>query len=178
MITYLQRHLPLLLPLNPKPAPMKHPSLYICACMLMILAGCNTAPTQHFNMEASLQAGDQLPENPLLQHVITSSVNTRQHTMSTLYGNDAAWQYARTRNDSRYPQGAVLYQVTWLQKEDTLWFGANIPKEITSVTRITFDNNGVPAGIIYKGKPLHQSSQIPDNAALQPIVDQRMAVSP
>src|SRR5436190_11642 len=59
------------------------------------------------NQTASLR-GD-LPANPLAWRVIASSASRNDSTMSTLYGNDVAIQYARRNSDRRYPNGSALY---------------------------------------------------------------------
>jgi hypothetical protein len=84
-----------------------------------------------------------LPEpaafNPLEWKVITSVINKTDGSMSTLYGNDMAVSAARA-GDKPYPAGAILAWVTWLQKEDRHWFGANIPGAISSIEKVTFIN--------------------------------------
>ncbi len=64
------------------------------------------APGEAFNAGAALPDG--LPYPVLQWRVITSSVDHAHGTMSTLYGNDAAIQYARTSSQKPYPAGAVL----------------------------------------------------------------------
>jgi hypothetical protein len=76
-------------------------------------------------------------------NVITTMVDKQHKTMSTLYGNDAAYQYARTHKDSNNVQ---LRLVTWNQQEDDRWFGANIPAKIKSVEVVkTFQRLSVTA---------------------------------
>lgn len=53
--------------------------------------------------------------------------------MSTLYGNEAAVQYARTHAEHDYPNGSTLALVTWAQTDDPRWFGAKIPSQVKSV---------------------------------------------
>jgi hypothetical protein len=40
--------------------------------------------------------------------------------------NNAAIDYARTSTGQNYPEGAILTLVTWKQRPDDHWFGANI----------------------------------------------------
>ncbi len=132
----------------------------------------------NFNQEASFISTDTLPENPLLEKVLTASINTNDSSMSTLYANKIAWEYAINHTDINYPPGSILYQVTWKQKADSLWFGANIPKEIKSVERISYNNNS-PAGYeLYEGRPLQKSSSIIDTIRIATIIKQKMAISP
>lgn len=87
---------------------------------------------QLVNREASLPSSFQFEAKGLTK-VISSSINRKKGTMSTLYGNDQAFQYAHTHADSSYPNGAVLALVTWKQQEDAHWFGANIPGALQSI---------------------------------------------
>jgi hypothetical protein len=103
-----------------------------------------------FTTPLNLNQGILLPNgisiNPLDWKVVSSSVNSRKGTMSTLFGNDAALKSARTGTGQGYSPGSELSLVTWNQKEDTHWFGARIPGSIQSVEWIRF---GDAAG----GKP-------------------------
>ena len=67
--------------------------------------------------------------------VIASSINKRKHTMSTLYGNSNSVN--RTRAGAALGTGEKLVLVTWKQKADESWFGANIPDEIQSIEQIS-----------------------------------------
>jgi hypothetical protein len=67
------------------------------------------------------------PATPVPEgRVITSWIDPKSSTMSTLYGNDQAVDYARTNADQKYPDGALLTLVTWKQMADDHWFGARI----------------------------------------------------
>lgn len=83
------------------------------------------------NLPAAL-SGD-IPVDPRSWGVITSGLNPPDATMSTLFGNERALAYARTKGDRNYPPGAMLSLVTWRQQEDARWFGANIPSRPASV---------------------------------------------
>ena len=68
--------------------PMK--ALFFAAAITLLpLAGCTSKPAASTINEQAALTG-QLPYNPLSWKVITSSVNQRNATMSTLYGNDIA----------------------------------------------------------------------------------------
>jgi hypothetical protein len=90
--------------------------------------------------------------------VICSFINSKEHTMSTLYGNDIAVNFARTHSGRDYPRGTTLSLVTWNQKEDIHWFGAKIPGAIKSVEKVIFGNeilaNASPVYEKYEGTPL------------------------
>ncbi len=94
------------------------------------------APGDAFNAAAALPA--DLPYPVLTWNVITSSVDHTNHTMSTLYGNEAAFHHARTSPQTPYPAGAVLALVTWDQQEDKHWFGGRIPSNVNSVEFVSF----------------------------------------
>ncbi|MBZ5603200.1 MAG: heme-binding domain-containing protein [Acidobacteriia bacterium] len=105
-----------------------------------IVAGANRSqPNPHartqLNREASLEG---LPVDVFAQKVITSWIDPRNGTMSTLYGNDIAAEHARNRVAGQpYPEGSALTAVTWKQQEDARWFGGRIPGAVVSVEIVT-----------------------------------------
>jgi hypothetical protein len=78
----------------------------------------------------------QLPPNSLQWNAITSLIDKRASTMSTLYGNDVAVRYARNTAQHDYLPGSELLLVTWEQREDMHWFGGNIPGRVNAVERV------------------------------------------
>jgi hypothetical protein len=155
------------------------------AALCLALAGCpgkSSAPPAEINTGASL-AGS-LPANPLSWRVITSSADPAAHTMSTLFGNDAAIAYARSNSAHDYPAGAQIALVTWTQREDPRWYGANIPSTVQSVEFVTVSGatNGTPSYAYekYQGQPLQKVA--PDSTSdLQRIsflISQRSSVFP
>ena len=160
---------------------MKIQIIYVVSILsiIIILKACNAnTKTSRLNEKASIMDVNALPENPLLEYALTSSINMKDSSMSTLYGNKIAWDYANLKNDGNYPQGAILYEVTWKQKSDSVWFGANIPKEIKSVERIFYPRNKAPRYELYEGQPLRKSELEKDAARPAIIAAQRIAVSP
>ncbi|SDQ98093.1 hypothetical protein SAMN05421664_2966 [Chryseobacterium soldanellicola] len=147
-------------------------------CFLMIVS-CEEHHKNTLNFSASIQENDELKENPLLMKPITTSIQPKDSTMSTLYGNDIAFDYAQHHSDSHYPENAILNEVTWKQKPDEVWFGGNIPKEIYSIERISFINSQ-SVYERYEGKQLRLISgyNAKDDRRKMVILDQRMAVSP
>ena len=146
---------------------------------MLALSGCSGKPGPvAINQQAALSG--QLPYNPLGWKVITSSVNQRQGTMSTLYGNDVAVAYARSKAGGSYPEGAVLALVTWGQREDPHWFGAMIPSQAQKVEFVSFGAAGAaPAYERYQGSPLARAAASEeDPARVQYVVSQRAAVMP
>jgi hypothetical protein len=147
--------------------------------LAIVLSACDAhTKTSRLNEQASIMETNALSENPLLEHPLTSSINVKDSTMATLYGNKIAWDYANLKNDGNYPSGAILYEVTWKQKPDSVWFGANIPKVVKSVERISFPASGEPQYNLYEGHPLTESTSEKDTARLAIIASQRIAVSP
>ena len=102
-----------------------------------------------------------MPWNPLQGSVITSSFDRQSSTMSMLYGNDVAVRHSRTNSNSGYPPGSVLSLVTWTQREDPRWFGANILWEVKSVEFVTVtagENGQSPSAYEnYEGSPLKRT---------------------
>jgi hypothetical protein len=154
--------------------------------ILLLVAGCaNDAP--HIvatpNTDASL-SGD-LPFNPLQWQVITSQINPAASRMSTLYGNDIAVKYARSHSELEYPPSSVLALVTWHQKEDDRWFGANVPGKVVSVEFVSVesgpDKKRVTSYQRYEGAPLQKSAVLDDSTAetrTAYLLTQRAAVMP
>lgn len=106
-------------------------------------------------------------------------------TMSTLYGNDLAVDYARAHSDRAYPDGSVLALVTWTQHEDPRWYGAKIPDRVRSVEIVTVgalpDGHATYSYLEFAGTPLKQASAEqtaePSGRALF-LLTQRAAVLP
>jgi len=126
--------------------------------------GCHTPLRKSdyvFTIPLSRQFEGSLPWNPLQGSVITSSVDRQSSTMSTLYGNDVSVQHSRTNSNSDYPPGSALSLVTWTQREDPRWFGANIPGQVKSVefVNVTAGDNGQPSYAYesYTGSPLKRT---------------------
>ena len=150
------------------------------AIMLLPLASCTRKPAAStINDQAALTG--QLPYNPLAWKVITSSVNQRSATMSTLYGNDIAVQYARTNADRVYPAGSVIALVVWAQREDPHWFGARIPSRVQSVEFVTVQPAPGPSPRYerYQGSPLTRTAASDGDATrIDYLTAQRAAVMP
>ena len=128
---------------------MKNTSYIVAALLLTLLVGCaQQNPTTHVVLglkeSAAIHELADLPENPLLLHGITSRIQPKDGTLSTLYGNTIAYDHAHTKGAGNYPAGAVLYYVTWQSEADKQWFGANVPALIKTVEQVKFtDENKV-----------------------------------
>jgi hypothetical protein len=149
------------------------------AMSVIALAGCTSKPAVSVVNKQAALAG-QLPHNPLAWKVITSSVNERNGTMSTLYGDDVAVQYARSNSGGTYPASSVLALVTWAQRDDPHWFGARIPSNAKSVEFVSFTADGAkPSYERYEGPPLSRAaSSDADGSRVNYLVSQRAAVMP
>ena len=132
--------------------------------------------TQLINGEAALPASFQF-EAKGLTRVITSSINRKKATMSTLYGNKQAFEHAA---NSSYPTGAVLALVTWKQQEDGHWFGANIPGALQSIEVVKV--NGSSASYEqYNGQsltPAASTDTLEVNTRIKYILLERASVTP
>ncbi|GGA95038.1 cytochrome P460 family protein [Puia dinghuensis] len=99
---------------------------------------------------------DSVDKHPLMGKVITTMVNPREGTMSTLYGNDLAVKAARSGQAS-YP-GAFYALVTWSQRDDPHWFGGRIPKALVKVETVDYTPGGEVHWSSYQGMPLKKMS--------------------
>jgi Cytochrome P460 len=161
----------------------------VCVASIITLAifcGCATPQPRlvaTINQSASLGGG--LPANPLEWKIISSAADTKKATMSTLYGNDVAVQYARTKAQHDYPSGSALSLVTWSQQEDARWFGGKIPEQVRSVEFLSVGSaaDGRPSYSyqLYEGAPLKKASEengsAPRGRAAE-LLSQRAAVLP
>jgi len=108
-----------------------------------------TFPTECINCHKPMVPNDQTFTIPvadtvrLAGTVITSFVNRREGTMSTLYGNEIAVKSARAGR--AYPGGANLSLVTWSQRDDAHWFGGRIPNAVHSIEVMRYPAAGVGA---------------------------------
>jgi hypothetical protein len=153
---------------------------YAVSFALLPLVGCTSKPPVSVINEAATLTG-QLPHNPFAWKVITSSINRRNATMSTLYGNDLAVAYARGNSGHDYPAGSVLALVTWAQREDPHWFGARIPSVPQSVEFVTIPSTAGagPAYQRYQGSPLARvTASDGDATRVEYLTTQRAAVMP
>ncbi|CAL1519081.1 hypothetical protein [Chitinophaga sp. MM2321] len=144
----------------------------------LFLASCTSPDRDNLNEKASVQAADELPENPLLLIPITFSINPKEGSMSTLYGNNEAMQHAKLNSGNAYPAGSVLYEVTWKQKSDSLWYGANIPDQIIRVERVVFNGDALPGYELYSGHPLRKVAFPSSAQRIALITAQQMAHNP
>jgi hypothetical protein len=99
---------------------------------LLALSACSQPQVLSGQLNEAASLPPSFDFSKLGLRVLASSVNRRQATMATLYGNDLARQAALGSNRTAQP-GEVLALVTWRQKADPNWFGARIPGALQSV---------------------------------------------
>jgi hypothetical protein len=121
---------------------------------------------------------DPVASRPLTGKVITSFVNTREGTMSTLYGNDIAVKSARA--GQAYPAGAIVSLVTWSQRDDPHWFGGRIAKALHSIEMLSYDSAVAPAYVYYEGEERVKKATLPLDmqARVKYIMAQKASVMP
>ncbi|WP_259071468.1 hypothetical protein HDF24_25805 [Mucilaginibacter sp. X4EP1] len=153
----------------------------ISACSLFLLTACsnNTNTADLLNQKATIPASFNFSQKRL--KVIASFINKKEHTMSTLYGNELALNGARTGGE-KVP-GEELTLVTWNQQDDVHWFGAKIPAGLKSIevvkTGLSTQNNGAISYSCYEGQALTLNSDTLRNQdRVKYIFDQKPSVLP
>ena len=86
--------------------------------------------------------------------VITGWIDPRNETMSTLYGNNLAVDYARRNEGNNYPAGAFLTLVTWKQIPDEHWFGAKIAGLPGTVQNVKIGDPGAGGLVLLRASPM------------------------
>jgi hypothetical protein len=152
--------------------------------LLLIAVGCKQQNNNHageLNDEANLP--QKLQFNQLGLKVITSMINKKETTMSTLYGNGPALKYTQSKKNSTVGD-MVFALVTWKQQDDERWFGAKIPGKFQSVEMITLkasENEIQTLYKIYKGKDENgkwQNDPLTSKARIKYILAQTASVMP
>jgi hypothetical protein len=112
-------------------------------------------------------------KNPVQLRMIGSAVNQQNSSMSILFGNDPAVEFARTHTQQRdYPAGSKLALVIWGEREDPRWFGARIPAALKSLELVNVTPDGVSYQLLEGAPPPAQEGR-----ALY-LLSQRAAVMP
>ena len=160
---------------------MKNLTCCLSAFFCLLICSCNNNDDvpDNINAKASLPYSAKFSTTGL--KVITSFIDNKAGTMSTLYGNEPALQKATSLNQSMV-RDALFKLVTWKQQPDEHWFGAGIPGDLQSL-EILKTAPGGDSGVLnyqrYQGKTLvlntdtmHQSERI------KFILSQRPSVMP
>ncbi len=153
------------------------------AIIILSLTACSAPPLEgagQLNKAASLPATFDF--NKMGLKALTSSVNRRNSTMSTLYGNSTAFDYVTNTPDNNYRAGSVLALITWKQQEDKRWYGANIPGELLTIEMV---KTGADPGNVsyerYEGQalsPAPKTDTLQQNARIRYIMALKPNVLP
>lgn len=146
--------------------------------MVFATVGCNSKKGLGLNETASVLSLGDLPENPLLLHAITSTIQPKDSTTTVLYGNNQAYEYAASTGDDNYPEGAILFEVTWQQQPDEQWFGGKVPKAIKTIERVALTSGGKVEYTLFQGNLHQKTTPINSKERIAHITGQRIAVSP
>ncbi|TCD28322.1 hypothetical protein EZ456_06460 [Pedobacter psychrodurus] len=144
--------------------------------IILLMTGCKPNTTDRINNAASITSTSRLPENPLEMTPMAVSLQPDAKTMSTLYGNGIATK--RLRDGADYATGSVLYLVTWKGKADPDWFGARIPDRVTTIERISFDQNGQKSYAFFKGPAWYADTDMKEEERRGIILSIPIATSP
>ncbi len=83
---------------------------------------------------------DKAPDRKMFDagglQVITSFANSKQQTMSVIYGNAAAQYYTRSGQDTD-AEGALFRLVVHRQADNKFWYGSHINGALLSVESIS-----------------------------------------
>ncbi|MEN0056292.1 MAG: hypothetical protein AAGC65_21620 [Mucilaginibacter sp.] len=155
--------------------------LFLAAIVFGVYA-CNHKPTidELTNPPAALPASFKFDQLGL--KVITTFINKKQGTTSTLYGNPLALKTA-IAGTNQIEAGEVFALVTWKQQDDQHWFGANIPGNLQQVELLkstsSIENPIVLSYACYEGKDLTLKADTLNNQdRIKYILSQKPAVMP
>ncbi|QES87237.1 cytochrome P460 family protein [Rhizosphaericola mali] len=149
---------------------------FLIVTISFIITSCHSNQVSKFNENATIHSMDTLI-NPQEWKVITTFTNRKNKTISILYGNEIASNYAYKNNEGNYPNGTKLALATWESVEDPNWFGAKIPGEVQSVEIVTIASNSNPVYSLYKGNNLNKV-EISDTASVSKILSYRTMILP
>jgi hypothetical protein len=162
-------------------------NLLAIALVAATFVGCATQNERTITkIEVDAAIKSDLPWNPQDGQVITTWADRETSTMSTRYGTEVAVGSARASGDApAYPSGTRIALVTWSQREDDRWFGANIPATVQSVEFVTVKNGPANnAECLYQrfqGSLLHQTAadeELVPHGRIAYLLSQRAATMP
>lgn len=158
---------------------MKIKAYLVIAAYALLFAACadKSAPLEPVNTKASLPPGFNFSKREY--KVISSFIDKKKGTMSTLYGNDIALRSAKA-GAQHHAAGLEMALVTWQQKPNPYWFGNNIPGLLLSVEIITSDKNtGDVAYTFFEGQKLVLNTHMPlQEGRINYILNQKPSVMP
>ena len=166
-------------PLNNKA--MKYRIDKIVVLYYLLICSCSNSASLPDNINTRASFPDSSTFSPAGLKLITTFINKKHGTMSTLYGNSVALQKAKVFNEKL--SGDELFTlVTWKQQPDLHWFGADIPGDLQYVEVVKTNSNG---GIVeinyqrYEGKEfVLNSDTLHKSERIKFILDQRASVMP
>jgi hypothetical protein len=157
-------------------------NIILLASLAFLLAACtdNTNTVSLVNEKAAIPASYHFSQKGL--KVVASFINKKQHTMSTLYGNDLALQTAKSGDTNKVP-GEAFILVTWNQQDDDHWFGAKIPSDLKTIEVVKTggaDQNSADVTYnCYEGKALRLNTDTTHNQdRIKYIFDQKPSILP
>ena len=166
---------------------MRGPYFFLATIgVLAVVSGCsNQRPRIVASLNRDAFLTGELPANPLQWRVLGTLIDHSEASMSTLYGNGIAVDYARTHAQREFPDGSTLSRVTWAQKDDERWYGAKIPGQVKRVefvfVKTAADGRPLYSYQKYEGTPLKrvatEEGSAPSEAA-SALLWQRAAVMP
>jgi len=161
---------------------MKSVTYFFLASIVLTMYACSNAPTtaELTNPKASLPSSFNFDQLGL--KVITTFINKKQGTTSTLYGNPLALKTAMA-DTNQIVAGEVLALVTWKQQSDAHWFGANIPGNLQQVEMVKSTSSAQKPLIIsyakYEGKNLTLNPDTLNNQdRIKYILSQKPSITP
>jgi hypothetical protein len=161
--------------------PMKT-NIILLASLAFSLAACTdkTNTANLVNEKAAIPASYNFSQKGL--KVVASFINKKQHTMSTLYGNELALKTEQSGSTNKV-SGEELTLITWNQQDDDHWFGAKIPSYLKSIEVVKTSGSGQNSIAItyscYEGKALILSTDTTHNQdRIKYIFDQKPSILP
>lgn len=110
--------------------------------------------------------------------VITTSVNEKAGTMSTLYGNESALNYS-IRGTGNYAAGELFKLVTFEQQAHGFWYGSKINGALKQVETVKIMEEGIPVyHIEYYGSDEATQVRPDQNARIKFILNHKASVFP
>ncbi|NIG54798.1 hypothetical protein [Chitinophaga sp. Cy-1792] len=139
--------------------------------LVMIAMACNSpVKIDPVNKQAAVPAN--IPFDRQQFKVINTIVDQRKHSIGVLFGNEAA--VCLLKGDSSATEHKKLLLLTWEQKPDEAWFGADIPGAFKS--GVLLDTDGANIKCVAYGKD--GAVQTISDAEQQAVMQEMMAVRP
>lgn len=139
--------------------------LAVIIFLLLMNPGCRTHDEEKLLAEQATSA-QRFSKQIQAMKVIASMSDQNENTQSVLYGNDSAYENARSRLGAAGEPVFILVKLK--SQEDASWFGGIIPSKILSLEVLEHDSNGASGSgfkySLYKGKNLEIEKNVSDAA--------------